>query len=174
MMKDILFSALIVVVVVVLAAVVGPKGPPGPPDPTISSANPRPDWPFLWLFGLLSLSPRGAETFLILVFPVVLIWRCGPFNLQSGRAGLQPPTGCRAHGDCPFTRSGILTWLGATAPWSPVMTAWSGDPVPSKSWSTRSGTRRHGRVSTRTCRNCHAIDDMRHAAVPISTASALA
>src|SRR5205823_9201704 len=71
--KDILFSALTVLAVVVLAAVVGPKGPTGPPDPTLSGANPRPDWPFLWLFGLLSLSPAGAETFLILVFPVVLI-----------------------------------------------------------------------------------------------------
>ncbi|MCE9531948.1 MAG: cytochrome bc complex cytochrome b subunit, partial [Planctomycetes bacterium] len=71
--KDALMSSLAVLVVVVIAAVVGPKGPSGPPDPTLSGANPRPEWPFLWLFGLLSLSPPAAETFLMLVFPVLLI-----------------------------------------------------------------------------------------------------
>ena len=59
--------------VVVLAAVLGPKGPTGPPDPTLPGANPRPEWPFLWLFALLSLSPPEAETFIILVFPLLLI-----------------------------------------------------------------------------------------------------
>src|SRR5882724_5996343 len=73
MLKDLFFSALAVVVVVALAAVIGPKGPTAPPDPTLGGANPRPEWPFLWLFGLLSLSPAWAETFIILVFPVILI-----------------------------------------------------------------------------------------------------
>ena len=43
------------------------------PDPAVQGANPRPDWPFLWLFGLLSLSPAGLETFLMLVFPALLV-----------------------------------------------------------------------------------------------------
>ncbi len=73
MIKDVLFSCLAVIIVVVLAAVLGPKGPTGPPDPTLAGANPRPEWPFLWLFALLSLSPPGAETFIILVFPIILI-----------------------------------------------------------------------------------------------------
>src|SRR6476620_6992279 len=73
MIKDVIFSCLAVIVVVALAAVLGPKGPTGPPDPTIAGANPRPEWPFLWLFALLSLSPPDAETFIILVFPVALI-----------------------------------------------------------------------------------------------------
>ena len=47
--------------------------PDWPADPTLSGANPRPEWPFLWLFGLLSLSPPSAETFVILVFPLLLI-----------------------------------------------------------------------------------------------------
>src|SRR5205814_1733992 len=72
-LKDLFFSALAVVVVVVLAAMIGPKGPTGPPDPTLGGANPRPEWPFLWLFAVLSLSPPAAETFIILVFPVLLI-----------------------------------------------------------------------------------------------------
>ena len=73
MLKDILFSALAVIVVVALAVVIGPKGPSGPPDPTLSGANPRPEWPFLWLFALLSLSPANAETFIILVFPLLVV-----------------------------------------------------------------------------------------------------
>ena len=73
MMKDMFFSAIAVIVVVVLAAMIGPKGPSEPPDPALGGANPRPEWPFLWLFALLSLSPPGAETFIILVFPVILI-----------------------------------------------------------------------------------------------------
>src|SRR5262252_2812616 len=73
MLKDVFFSALAVIVVVVLAAILGPKGPSGPPDPTLAGANPRPEWPFMWLFALLSLSPAGAETFIMLVFPVILI-----------------------------------------------------------------------------------------------------
>ncbi len=73
MLKDAFFSALTVIVVVGLAAVLGPKGPTGPPDPMLPGANPRPEWPFLWLFAMLSLSPPWAETFIILVFPVLLI-----------------------------------------------------------------------------------------------------
>ena len=87
MLKDMFFSALVVIVVVVIAAIVGPKGPSAPPDPTLSGANPRPDWPFLWLFGLLSLSPPAAETFIILVLPIVLVrrpaWRCRSFPIAA-------------------------------------------------------------------------------------------
>ncbi len=72
-LKDAFVSALAVIVVLILAAVLGPKGPTGPPDPTLGGANPRPEWPFLWLFALLSLSPPSFETFIILVFPVLLI-----------------------------------------------------------------------------------------------------
>ena len=73
LLKDILFSALAVTVVVVIAAVSGPKGPTGPPDPALAGANPRPEWPFLWLFALLALSPPSIETFIMLVFPVLVI-----------------------------------------------------------------------------------------------------
>src|SRR4029077_11303695 len=73
LLKDIVCSAVAVIAVVAIAAVVGPKGPTGPPDPAVGGANPRPEWPFLWLFALLSLSPPESETFIILVFPVILI-----------------------------------------------------------------------------------------------------
>src|SRR5205085_1847486 len=132
MMKDALFSALAVIVVVALAAVLGPKGPTGSPDPTLPGANPRPEWPFLWLFALLSLSPPEAETFIILVFPLILITALFLVPFVSNR-------GERAPGRRPvavlaviviYTALGVLTYQGATSPWSPHMTAWSSDPVP--------------------------------------------
>ena len=132
MLKDALFSALAVIVVVVLAAVLGPKGPTGPPDPTLPGANPRPEWPFLWLFALLSLSPPEAETFIILVFPLILIAALFlvPFVSNRGeRAPSRRPVAVLAV-IVIYTVLGVLTYQGATSPWSPQMTAWSGDPVP--------------------------------------------
>ncbi len=94
-LKDILFSSLAVIAVVAIAAILGPKGPTGPPDPTLAGANPRPEWPFLWLFGLLSLSPPGIETFIMLVFPVLVIGDSvfGAICQQSWRTSTQSPAG---------------------------------------------------------------------------------
>src|SRR5262249_49178541 len=131
-LKDALVSALVVIAVVVLAAVLGPKGPTGPPDPTLPGANPRPEWPFLWLFGLLSLSPPAAETFIILVFPVILIGVLFlvPFRSNRGeRAPSRRPVAVLAVVVI-YAILGVLTYQGVTSPWSPEMTAWSGDPVP--------------------------------------------
>ena len=81
---------LAVIVVVVVAAIVGPKGPGAPPDPRCWERNPRPEWPFLWLFALLSLSPPGAETFIILVLPVVLVGACLLVPFVSNRGERAP------------------------------------------------------------------------------------
>ena len=129
MLKDAVFSALAVIGVVVLAAVLGPKGPTSPPDPTLPGANPRPEWPFLWLFALLSLSPPKAETFIILVFPLILIAALFlvPFVSNRGeRAPSRRPVAVLGV-IVIYTVLGVLTYQGATSPWSPKMTAWSGD-----------------------------------------------
>src|SRR5258707_8099433 len=127
MRKDIFFSALAVIVVVVLAALIGPKGPHAPPDPTLGGANPRPEWPFLWLFGLLSLSPPEAETFVILVFPVLLILAlfAVPFISNRGeRAPSRRPVAVLAV-VVVLTVPSTLTDQGATAPLSPPKMALS-------------------------------------------------
>ena len=162
MMKDALFSALAVIVVVVLAAVLGPKGPTGPPDPTLAGANPRPEWPFLWLFGLLSRSPAGAETFISLVFPVLLIGVLFlvPFVSNRGeRAPSRRPVAVLAV-IVIYTALGVLTYQGATAPWSPKMTAWSGDPVPERLVRDSTPLRLQGAAlfQSKDCRNCHALE----------------
>ncbi|HEV8072341.1 MAG TPA: cytochrome b N-terminal domain-containing protein [Planctomycetaceae bacterium] len=161
MLKDVVVSALAVIVVVVVAALVGPKGPTGPPDPTMSGANPRPEWPFLWLFGLLSLSPAGAETFIMLVFPVLLIIALFlvPFVSNRGeRAPTRRPVASLGVVVI-YTVLGALTWQGATAPWSPVMTAWSGDPIPTSIVAESTPREFVGSLvfQNKNCRNCHAL-----------------
>jgi ubiquinol-cytochrome c reductase cytochrome b subunit len=162
MLKDAFFSALAVIVVVALAAVLGPKGPTGPPDPTLPGANPRPEWPFLWLFALLSLSPPGAETFIILVFPLLLIGVLFlvPFVSNRGeRAPSRRPVAVLAVVVIGVTLA-VLTYQGATSPWSPEMTAWSGDPVPEDMVRDRAPLRLQGALvfQNKDCRNCHALE----------------
>jgi ubiquinol-cytochrome c reductase cytochrome b subunit len=161
MLKDAFFSALAVIVVVVLAAILGPKGPSGPPDPTLAGANPRPEWPFLWLFALLSLSPAGAETFIMLVFPVILIGILFlvPFLSSRGeRAPSRRPVAVLAV-IVVYTVLGVLTYQGVTAPWSPQMTAWSGEPVPEDLVRNSTPLRLQGAAlfQNKDCRNCHAL-----------------
>jgi ubiquinol-cytochrome c reductase cytochrome b subunit len=162
MKKDALFSALVVLVVVTLAALIGPKGPRGLPDPTLTGANPRPDWPFLWLFGLLSLCPPGLETFVMLVFPVVLVLALLAVPFISNR-------GERAPSRRPMavllvlvavTVLAVLTYAGATAPWSPKMEAWSGDPVPTDIVKRSAPLELQGAAvfQLKDCRNCHALE----------------
>jgi ubiquinol-cytochrome c reductase cytochrome b subunit len=162
MLKDVFFSAVTVIAVVAIAAMLGPKGPSGPPDPTLGGANPRPEWPFLWLFALLSLSPPAAETFIILVFPVLLIigLLMVPFLSNRGeRAPSRRPSAVLLV-IVGYATMGVLTYLGVTAPWSPKMTAWSGDPVPERIVKDLTPLQLQGAVmlQNKNCRNCHALD----------------
>src|SRR5262249_6674442 len=128
--KDAVFSALVVIAVCVLAALAGPKGPSEIPQPSLLGANPRPDWPFLWLFALLALSPPQAETVIMLVLPGILVGALllVPFVSNRGeRAPSRRPAAVLSVVVI-YTTIGVLTYLGHTSPWSPVMDGWSGDP----------------------------------------------
>jgi ubiquinol-cytochrome c reductase cytochrome b subunit len=161
--KDGLFSALMVIVVVVLAAVVGPKGPSAPPDPAlIGGVNPRPDWPFLWLFGLLSLSPPSLETPIILIFPLLLVGGLllVPFVSNRGERAPSRRPAAVLFVVVTYTVLGVLTYLGDTAPWSPVMTAWSREPIPERLVEKSTPVELQGALvfQNKNCRNCHALD----------------
>jgi ubiquinol-cytochrome c reductase cytochrome b subunit len=54
---------------------------------------------------------------------------------------------------------GMLTRLAEYSPWSPVMNAWSGDPVPVQYLDGRSPLERQGSLvfQGKQCRNCHSI-----------------
>ena len=162
MLKDAFFSALVTVVVIVLAAVVGPKGPGALPEPALIGANPKPDWPFLWLFALLSLSPPSAETLIILGLPVILLGALFlvPFISNRGeRAPSRRPVAVLSVVVI-FTILGVLTYYGLTEPWSPVMGAWSADPVPEDLIKASTPLQLQGAtvLQNKQCRNCHALE----------------
>jgi ubiquinol-cytochrome c reductase cytochrome b subunit len=162
MLKDALFSSLTVIVVVVLAAAAGPKGPGALPEPALLGANPKPDWPFWWLFALLSMSPAGAETFLILVMPVVLIGALllVPFVSNRGeRAATRRPVAVLSV-IVIVASIAVLTYLGSTEPWSPVMGAWSGAAVPENLVRESTPLQLQGLLvlQNKQCRNCHALE----------------
>ncbi len=162
MVKDGFVSAVVVIAVLVLAAIIGPKGPSGPPIPVLGNANPRPEWPFLWLFALLSLSPPGAETFIILGLPIILILVlfAVPFISNRGeRAPSRRPVSMLAV-IVIYAILSTLTYQGATAHWSPVMAAWSGDAVPVDIVKRCSPVQLQGAAvfQNKNCRNCHALE----------------
>jgi len=162
LLKDAFFSALTVVVVVLVAAIVGPKGPGALPEPALLGANPKPDWPFWWLFALLSLSPAGAETFLILAMPLILVGALClvPFVSNRGeRAPSRRPVAVLSVVVI-LTVIGVLTYHGSAEPWSPVMDAWSGAAVPENLVRDCTPLQLQGAVvlQNKQCRNCHALE----------------
>jgi ubiquinol-cytochrome c reductase cytochrome b subunit len=162
MLKDIFFSALAVTVVIVIAALVGPKGPTGPPDPALADANPRPEWPFLWLFALLSLSPPAIETFIMLVLPIVIVvvLLLVPFISNRGeRAPSRRPVAVLGVVTI-YATLAALTYEGVRAPWSPKMTAWTSDPIPKQIVERSTPVELQGSLvfQYKNCRNCHALD----------------
>jgi ubiquinol-cytochrome c reductase cytochrome b subunit len=54
----------------------------------------------------------------------------------------------------------VLTYQGATSPWSPQMTAWSGEPVPEGLVRHSTPLQLQGAAvfQNKDCRNCHALD----------------
>jgi ubiquinol-cytochrome c reductase cytochrome b subunit len=59
-----------------------------------------------------------------------------------------------------FTVLSVLTYHGATEPWSPVMGAWSGDAVPEDLVRVSTPLQLQGVVvlQNKQCRNCHALE----------------
>ena len=110
----------------------------------------------------MSLSPAGAETFIILVFPVILILVLLLVPLVSNRGQRAPsrrPVAVLAVVVI-YTVFGVLTYQGVTSPWSPEMSAWSGDPVPEDIVRRSTPRQLQGAVvfENKDCRNCHALE----------------
>jgi ubiquinol-cytochrome c reductase cytochrome b subunit len=159
--RDLVFAGLVLLAIVACAALLGPEGPKAPPDPTRIHVTPRPDFFFLWLFALLALLPPYMETVLVLTAPVVVIGLllALPFVFGTGERsprrrpaavlGLLTLAVCLA----------VLTQLGRSAPWSPVMDAWSSAPTPPEYVRGRSPLALQGAllVQEKQCRNCHSL-----------------
>jgi len=159
--KDLIFAGIIIIGLLLVAAVEGPIGPNGKPDPTIIQTVPRPDFFFLWLFSLFALLPPWTETFLILTGPVVAIGILFalPFISGTGEKSFRARPVSVVIVIIVFLVVGSLTWLGTISPWSPVMDAWSGAPIPVAYLKGRTPLELRGAllIQSEQCRNCHSL-----------------
>src|ERR1700692_1620332 len=132
--KDILFSGFILLSIAVCAVYFGPFGPGGQPDPTIIQTAPRPDFFFLWLYALLSFLPPSAETPILLIGPAIgiLVLLALPFVAGEGEKSWKRRPIAVLMALLIAVALGTMTHLGEHTPWSPIMDAWSSEPIPSQ------------------------------------------
>ena len=160
--KDMVFSGVMLLGIVACAAFFGPFGPGGQPDPTIIQTAPRPDFFFLWLYAVLSFLPPAAETPLLMIGPVIAIaLLLGlPFFAGEGEKSWRRRPVAVLTILLTAVALGALTQLGLHTPWSPVMDAWSGDPIPARFLVKRTALERRGALvlQAKQCRNCHSLD----------------
>src|ERR1700719_599035 len=161
--KDMFFAAFILLSIAVCAAYFGPFGPSGPPDPTIIQTSPRPDFFFLWLYAVLSFLPPSMETPALLIGPVVAILGLLflPFLFGEGEKSWRRRPVAVLTILLVAVAMGTFTRLAAFAPWSPVMEAWSGIPIPSEFLNHRTALERQGALvfQLKQCHNCHSLDN---------------
>src|ERR1700758_2600438 len=144
--KDIVFSGCILLCIATCAVLLGPFGPGGQPDPTIIQTAPRPDSFFLWMYALLSFLPPSAETPILLIAPVIgiLLLLLLPFFAGEGeKSWNRRPLAVLVVLVAAVT-FGTLTHLGEHTPWSPVMDAWSGQPIPAEYLKNRTPLEQQG------------------------------
>ncbi|HET6928958.1 MAG TPA: cytochrome b N-terminal domain-containing protein [Candidatus Acidoferrum sp.] len=159
--KDLFFDGAVLLALAACAAYFGPFGPSGRPDPTIIQTAPRPDYFFLWLYAVLSLLPAKLETPALLVGPVVGIFALLilPFVFGEGeKSWRRRPIAILAI-LLVAVALGTFTDLAGQAPWSPVMDAWSADPIPPQFLKGRSALERQGAIvfQLKQCHNCHSL-----------------
>jgi ubiquinol-cytochrome c reductase cytochrome b subunit len=161
--KDIVFSGVILLAISACALFFGPFGPAGPPDPTIIQSSPKPDFFFLWLFALLSYLPPSAETPILIIGPAIGLAFLFALPFISGE-------GEKSWKKRPIAvltiillagALGSLTQLGLHTPWSPVMDAWSAEPIPDSLLAHRTPLERQGALvfKAKQCHNCHTLGD---------------
>jgi ubiquinol-cytochrome c reductase cytochrome b subunit len=159
--KDIFFSGAVLLALALVAAYFGPFGPSGRPDPTIIQTVPRPDYFFLWLYAVLSLLPPKMETPALLVGPVVAILFLVllPFIFGEGEKSWRRRPIAVLTILLVAVALGTFTDLAGHAPWSPVMDAWSADPIPPEFLQNRSALERQGALvfQLKQCHNCHSL-----------------
>jgi ubiquinol-cytochrome c reductase cytochrome b subunit len=159
--KDMFFSGFILLCVVACALYFGPFGPSGQPDPTLIETVPRPDYFFLWLYAVLSLLPPSLETPVLLIGPVIalIVLLALPFFAGEGEKSWKRRPIAVLTILLVAVALGTFTRLAGYAPWSPVMDAWSGEPIPVQYLQGRNPLERQGALvfQGKQCRNCHAL-----------------
>jgi ubiquinol-cytochrome c reductase cytochrome b subunit len=159
--KDAIFAAAIMLAVIACALWFGPFGPSGQPDPTIIQTAPKPDFAFLWLYAVLAYLPPSLETPVLFIAPVLGIGAMFLLPLLSGEGEKhwsRRPVAVLMISVIAVTL-GAFTRLATYTPWSPVMDAWTSDPIPAAYLKDRTPLEREGAIvlQNKQCRNCHSI-----------------
>src|SRR5271155_1729678 len=161
--KDAIFSGVILLAIAACALYFGPFGPSGQPDPRIIQTAPRPDFFFLWLYAVLSLLPPSMETPILLIGPAIgiIVLLALPFVAGEGEKSWKRRPIAVLMILLIAVTLGTLTHLGEHPPWSPVMDAWSSQPIPAEYLQGRTALERHGALvfPAKQCHNCHSLDD---------------
>jgi ubiquinol-cytochrome c reductase cytochrome b subunit len=159
--KDLFFSGFILLAIAACAVYFGPFGPSGQPDPTIIQTAPRPDYFFLWLYAVLSLLPPSMETPALLIGPAIglVVLVALPFFSGEGEKSWRRRPIAVLTMLLVAVALGTFTHLAGYAPWSPVMDAWSGEPIPAQYLKGRTALERQGALvfQAKQCHNCHAL-----------------
>jgi ubiquinol-cytochrome c reductase cytochrome b subunit len=159
--KDLIFSGAVLAAVAVCAVFFGPFGPGGQPDPSIIQTVPKPDFFFLWIYTILSYLPPQMETPFILIVPLlgIALLLALPFYASEGEKSWHRRPVAILSVSTIAVCFGVLTHLGTTTPWSPHMSAWSGDPLPAALMRNATPLARQGGAvfQAKQCRNCHSI-----------------
>jgi ubiquinol-cytochrome c reductase cytochrome b subunit len=161
--KDAVFSGVILLCIAACALYFGPFGPSGQPDPTVIQTAPRPDFFFLWLYALLSLLPPAMETPVLLIGPVIglVVLLVLPFVSGEGEKSFKRRPIAVLTILLLAVGLGEFTKLASHTPWSPVMDASTGVPVPSKFLKGRTALEIQGALvfQSKQCHNCHALGE---------------
>jgi ubiquinol-cytochrome c reductase cytochrome b subunit len=161
--KDVVFSGVILLAIAACALYFGPFGPTGQPDPRIIQTAPRPDFFFLWLYALLSLLPPSLETPVLLIGPVIaltVLLLLPFFSGEGEKSWKRRPIAVLTILLIAVTL-GTFTNMANHVPWSPVMDAWTGAPVPAQFVSGRTPLQVQGALvfKSKQCHNCHALGE---------------
>jgi ubiquinol-cytochrome c reductase cytochrome b subunit len=159
--KDATFAAAILLAVIACAIFFGPFGPSGQPDPTIIQTAPKPDFAFLFIYAILAFLPPSLETPFLLIVPVIAIGGLLLLPLVAGEGEKhwsRRPVAVLMVALIAVTL-GVFTRLGTYTPWSPIMNAWTSDPIPMQYLHGRTPLERQGALvlQDKQCRNCHSI-----------------
>ena len=156
--RDIAFSTLVVVGIVVLAYSFGPPPVKTPPDPTIIQAEPRPDWYFLWYFAVLALLPHQLESYVMILFPLMVgvILILLPLLFKRGERSIRRRPWAPIIVLTVLAALTSLTLEGYRSPWSPHFNA---KPLTTKIIGTTQGPVYLGAqvFNKKGCLYCHTI-----------------
>jgi ubiquinol-cytochrome c reductase cytochrome b subunit len=159
--KDIVFSGFILLCIAVCAMLLGPFGPGGQPDPTIIQTAPKPDSFFLWIYAVLSFLPPAAEAPILLIGPLIgiVVLLVLPFFAGEGEKSWKRRPIAVLVILLAAVSLGTFTHLGEHTPWSPVMDAWSSQPIPDKYLKSRTPLEHQGALvfQSKQCHNCHSL-----------------